>query len=65
MVRHIRPAKQHPTVRGSFTSIRTRKRLVDLSEKKHCLIKNRDEYADPSWDIEGPDCDRSFSPAVA
>jgi bifunctional non-homologous end joining protein LigD len=40
-------------LRGGFTFVRTAKRSADLSEKERwLLIKQRDEYADPSWNIE-------------
>jgi DNA ligase D-like protein (predicted 3'-phosphoesterase) len=47
-------------LRDGFTLVRTGKRLRASSGKEHwLLIKRRDEYADPSWDIESPRFDRS------
>jgi bifunctional non-homologous end joining protein LigD len=35
-------------------------RPTDVSQKERwLLVKHRDEYADPSWDIENPRLDRS------
>jgi bifunctional non-homologous end joining protein LigD len=45
-------------LRGGFTLIRTRKSSSGAKES-WLLIKQRDEYADPSWDIESPRLDRS------
>jgi bifunctional non-homologous end joining protein LigD len=45
-------------LRGGFTLIRTRKSSSGAKES-WLLIKQRDEYADPSWDIESPPFDRS------
>jgi bifunctional non-homologous end joining protein LigD len=40
--------------------VRTARRSADSSDKERwLLIKHRDEYADPSWDIEDPRFDRS------
>jgi bifunctional non-homologous end joining protein LigD len=40
---------------GGFTLIRAEKRSADSGGKERwLLIKHRDEYADPSWDIESP-----------
>jgi bifunctional non-homologous end joining protein LigD len=45
-------------LRGGFTLVRTGKRPANSSGKEQwLLIKRRDEYADPSWDI--PRLDRS------
>jgi bifunctional non-homologous end joining protein LigD len=47
-------------LRGGFTLVRTGKRATDFKDKERwLLIKHRDEYADPSWDIENPRFDRS------
>jgi bifunctional non-homologous end joining protein LigD len=47
-------------LRGGFTLVRTGKRPGESSDKEQwLLIKRRDEYADPSWDIESPRFDRS------
>ena len=47
-------------LRGGFTLVRTGKRSAGPSERKRwLLIKHRDEYADPSWDIDSPELDRS------
>jgi bifunctional non-homologous end joining protein LigD len=47
-------------LRGGFTLVRTGKRPANSSGKEQwLLIKRRDEYADPSWDIESPRLDRS------
>src|SRR5207245_3220327 len=45
-------------LRGGFTLIRTGKPSSDPKER-WLLIKQRDRYADPSWDIESPRFDRS------
>ncbi len=47
-------------LRGGFTLIRTGTRLgAPSQERRWLLIKQRDEYADTSWDIESPELDRS------
>src|ERR1700730_4716383 len=47
-------------LRGGFTLVRMEKRLAGPSQKERwILIKHRDEYADPAWDIEDPRLDRS------
>jgi bifunctional non-homologous end joining protein LigD len=47
-------------LRGGFTLVRTGHRSDDPSGKQRwLLIKHRDEHADPSWDIESPELDRS------
>ena len=47
-------------LRGGFTLVRTGKPSADSSGKERwLLIKHRDEYADPSWDVESPHLDRS------
>ena len=43
-------------LRGGFTLVRTG--MVSQTER-WLLVKQRDEYADPSWDIESPRLDRS------
>jgi bifunctional non-homologous end joining protein LigD len=45
-------------LRGGFTLIRTGNPSSDPKER-WLLIKQRDEYAEPSWDIESPRFDRS------
>jgi bifunctional non-homologous end joining protein LigD len=45
-------------LRGGFTLIGTGKTSSD-SKERWLLIKQRDEYADPSWDIESPRFDHS------
>jgi bifunctional non-homologous end joining protein LigD len=48
-------------MRGGFTLIRTGKRSTDRSGKERwLLIKQRDEYANPSWNIESSRFARSF-----
>lgn len=39
---------------GGFTLIQT-----GSERKRWLLVKHRDEYADPAWDIESPELDRS------
>ena len=47
-------------LRGGFTLIRREiVRPVAATGSSWLLIKRRDEYADPSWDIESPKFDRS------
>jgi len=47
-------------LRGGFTLLRTGMRPVEASGRERwLLVKHRDEYADPSWDIESPHLDRS------
>jgi bifunctional non-homologous end joining protein LigD len=47
-------------LRGGFTLVQTGKRLAGPSARKRwLLVKHRDEHADPSWDIESPELDRS------
>jgi len=53
-------ALQGEKLRGGFTLIQTGTRLAGPSDRKRwLLIKHRDEYADPSWDIDNPELDRS------
>jgi bifunctional non-homologous end joining protein LigD len=48
-------------LRGGFTLVRTGKSSIDANGRERwLLIKQRDEYADPSWDIENPRFDRSI-----
>jgi bifunctional non-homologous end joining protein LigD len=47
-------------LRGSFTLVRTGKRLTNARDKElWLLIKPRDQYADPMWHIEDHRFDRS------
>jgi bifunctional non-homologous end joining protein LigD len=47
-------------LRGGFTLVWTARRSAGSSDKERwLLIKQRDEYVDPSWDIEDPRFDRS------
>jgi len=47
-------------LRGGFTLVRLGKPSTDRSQRERwLLIKRRDEYADPSWDIEKPKFARS------
>jgi bifunctional non-homologous end joining protein LigD len=51
---------QGEKLRGGFTLIRTGARAPDSDEgKRWLLVKHRDEHADPSWNIESPELDRS------
>jgi bifunctional non-homologous end joining protein LigD len=51
---------QGEKLRGGFTLIETGERLVHASKNERwLLIKQRDKYADLSWDIESPRFDRS------
>ena len=45
-------------LRGSFVLVHTGKR-DERPSNKWLLIKHRDEYADPSWNIDSPKLDRS------
>jgi bifunctional non-homologous end joining protein LigD len=48
-------------LRGGFTLVRTGRRSADRSEKERwLLIKQRDEHADPSWNIESSSLDYSL-----
>jgi bifunctional non-homologous end joining protein LigD len=52
---------QGKKLRGGFTLIQTGRRSTGLSDRKRwLLVKHRDEHADPSWDIESPEFDRSI-----
>ena len=45
---------------GAFTSIKLERQSKNSSQRDYwLLIKSRDEYADPSWDIESPRFDYS------
>jgi bifunctional non-homologous end joining protein LigD len=45
---------------GGFTLVQIAKRSMNSSRRDHwLLIKSRDEYADPLWDIESPQLDYS------
>jgi bifunctional non-homologous end joining protein LigD len=47
-------------LRGGFTLVRPRWRSADRGEGEHwLLVKHRDEYADPLWNIESPWLDYS------
>ena len=47
-------------LRGGFTLVRTEKRSVVRSQKERwILVKQRDEYADPAWNIESVRFERS------
>jgi bifunctional non-homologous end joining protein LigD len=47
-------------LRGGFTLVQIERRSTSSSRRDYwLLIKSRDEYADPSWDIESLRFDRS------
>ena len=47
-------------LRGEFTLIKLERQSKNSSRRDYwLLIKSRDEYADPSWDIESPRFDYS------
>jgi bifunctional non-homologous end joining protein LigD len=47
-------------LRGGFTLVKIERRPMNSSRRDYwLLIKSRDEYADPSWDIESPRFDYS------
>jgi bifunctional non-homologous end joining protein LigD len=47
-------------LRGGFTLVQIERRSTNSSRSDYwLLIKNRDEYSDPSWDIESPRLDHS------
>jgi bifunctional non-homologous end joining protein LigD len=51
---------QGEKLRGGFTLVKTENRSMNSSRRDYwLLIKSRDEYADPSWDIESARFDRS------
>ncbi|WFU58423.1 DNA polymerase ligase N-terminal domain-containing protein [Bradyrhizobium pachyrhizi] len=51
---------QGEKLRGGFTLIQTKHRSANSGRRGYwLLVKSRDEYADPSWDIESARFDRS------
>jgi bifunctional non-homologous end joining protein LigD len=51
---------QGKKLRGGFTLVRTGRLPAGRRQGENWLfIKHRDEHADPSWDIESPELDRS------
>ena len=51
---------QGEKLRGGFTLVQIKKRSMNSSRRDYwLLIKGRDGYADPSWDIESVRFDRS------
>jgi bifunctional non-homologous end joining protein LigD len=51
---------QGEKLRGAFTLIKLERQSKNSSRRDYwLLIKSRDEYADPSWDIESPRFDYS------
>jgi bifunctional non-homologous end joining protein LigD len=46
-------------LRGGFALIRTRSSINSRNKEGWLLIKERDEYTDPSWSVEDPRFDRS------
>jgi bifunctional non-homologous end joining protein LigD len=46
-------------LRGGFTLVCVGKPSLESDRQRWLLVKHRDEYADPSWDIESPRFDRS------
>jgi bifunctional non-homologous end joining protein LigD len=53
-------------LRGGFVLIQTAKRLAARTEQaRWLLIKQRDQYADPSWNIESPTLDYSVLSGAA
>ncbi|MGL3214183.1 DNA polymerase ligase N-terminal domain-containing protein [Bradyrhizobium sp. BR 1433] len=51
---------QGEKLRGGFTLIQTKHRSTNCGRRDYwLLVKSRDEYADPSWDIESARFDRS------
>jgi len=47
-------------LRGAFVLFQPRKRVATPKQKaRWLLVKRRDEYSDPSWQIENPALDRS------
>jgi bifunctional non-homologous end joining protein LigD len=47
-------------LRGGFTLVQAAQQPADPEQgRRWFLIKHRDEYADPTWDIESPELDRS------
>jgi bifunctional non-homologous end joining protein LigD len=51
---------QGEKLRGGFTLVQIERRSMNSGRRDHwLLIKSRDEYAEPSWDIESIRFDRS------
>ena len=51
---------QGKKLRGGFVLVQTETRsTVSGRGKRWLLIKRRDEHADPAWDIESPELNRS------
>jgi bifunctional non-homologous end joining protein LigD len=51
---------QGEKLRGGFTLVKIENRSMNSSRRDYwLLIKSRDEFADPSWDIESARFDRS------
>ena len=51
---------QGEKLRGGFTLIRAKNRSMNSGQRDYwLLVKSRDEYADPLWDIESARFDRS------
>ena len=51
---------QGERLRGGFTLIQTNGRSMNYGRRDYwLLVKSRDEYADPLWDIESASFDRS------
>src|SRR3982074_3767888 len=51
---------QGEKLRGGLTLVKTENRSMNSSRRNYwVLMKSRDEYADPSWDIESARFDRS------
>jgi bifunctional non-homologous end joining protein LigD len=51
---------QGEKLRGGFTLVKIENRSMNSSRRDYwLLIKSRDEYADPSWDIDSARFDRS------
>ena len=56
----VRIVLQGKRLRGGFTLIQTKSRSTNSRRGDYwLLVKSRDEYADPSWDIESASFDRS------
>jgi bifunctional non-homologous end joining protein LigD len=56
----VKVVLQGKKLRGGFVLVHPGKRFGEPGEKtRWLLIKRRDEYADPSWQIEEPALDRS------
>jgi bifunctional non-homologous end joining protein LigD len=51
---------QGEKLRGGFTLIQIKNRFMKSGQRDYwLLVKSRDEYADPSWDIDSARFDRS------